>query len=501
MSQRIPNLVTLQGQLFDAVHTAGVECGVTVILQNYRDSPRIGLRVAARQATLTLLEACYQAKLKISDPQTRKELTLEMLRSRQYCHLCIWQPIIVDGRMIHGPLSGIDLIISQCTDTVEDVTFPCPVFADLWLNKYLAGQTRAVETALLTRLSTTRQPKKVDIVFTWVDDKDPAWQEKYAQHHPGFVTKDATDSARFANHDELLYALRGVLRYFDGIGSIYLVTDDQTPSFWDEFADRVKIIDHAQIMPTDVVRPTFNSHVIESCLHKIPELAGQYLYFNDDVILTNPVGVSDFFDDDGRAKVFFSDKTFIPKGQRTSDMLAADAAAINTRDLFQSQFSKQISRKFKHCPIALHRNVMELLEVTFAENFAALHKNRFRNPNDLAVSGSLYQHYALMINQAISADITYQYLEVTDRKLPLKMLRLGVMPAWDRPVVVCLNAVTGGDGSPINQRAVQWHLLRLLPSVNQPTQNFLRTEPLHYRLLRLLAWGGRLLEKITSRRH
>jgi hypothetical protein len=42
--------------------------------------------------------------------------------------------------------------------------------------------------------------------------------------------------------------------------------------------------------------PTFNSIVIESFIHHIPNLSEYYIYFNDDMILLNKVFISDFFD-------------------------------------------------------------------------------------------------------------------------------------------------------------------------------------------------------------
>lgn len=494
--QHIPDLVEVQGRLLDIVVAASKRSGMTVVLCQYHERPRIGLRISTNLAIFKLLEACGSDNLRISDPETREEITFQKSQGNTRKHLRLWEPIIINGRMIHGPQSGIDLIVSEGDYAIERVSFPRPAFANFCLDKRLAGKTLTVDSGLLGRLAGMCQPQQVDIVFTWVDDKDPTWQAKRSKYNEDIVTRDAVDGARFANHDELLYALRGVFRYFDGIGQVFLVTDKQTPWFWDEFADRVTIIDHEQIMPADVLRPTFNSHVIESCLHKIPNLADQYLYFNDDVILTNTTGVSDFFDDVGRAKVFYSDKTFIPEGTRTSQMLAADTAAINTRDLFQSQFSRQITRKFKHCPIAIHRTVMEDLEVLFAQHFADLRQNRFRHPNDLAVSGSLYQHYALMIDKAIIADITYQYIETNNIKLPLKLLRLTAMSAWDRPVVACLNAVTGGAGSRFNQWMLRWYMGRLCPEAATSSRFGSRIELLHYRLISMIAWAGRLLNKI-----
>ena len=315
----------------------------------------------------------------------------------------------------------------------------------------------------MRRLRQTKQPAEVDIVFTWVNDQDPSWIAARKAHQPQAATADATDTARFRSQDELLYALRGLFRYFDGIGQVFLVTDNQVPRFWTEFADRVHIVDHGDIMSSDVARPTFNSHAIESCLHRIGGLADHYLYLNDDVIIANATGVSDFFNDQGRAKVFYSKTTFVPDGPIVSQTLAADAAAINARKLLARFSGYAVDRKFQHCPIAIRKNVMLELEAQFASEFNAVRQNRFRGQTDIAPSGSLYQNYALMTKQAVTAEITYRYLQVTDRHLPSALLRLGIVTAEKRPAIVCLNAVTGGVGAWWNGFAIRWQMTRLFP--------------------------------------
>lgn len=480
MTQKIPDLITLQGRLLDWVFNAGARVGVTPIIWHYRQSPRLGLAVQTVADREILLAACAADHLQICLAATPSEPTR------------IWARVLARGRMLHGPPSGIDLIIAPAVQRSQALTFPCPEFGGTWLNDHLAGRTVSVSSDLLDFLAVTHLPKTVDIVITWVDGQDPAWQTRRAAYQPKSQTRDATDPARFESTDELLYTLRGLFRYFDGCGQVYLVTDGQVPAFWAEFADRVTLIDHAAIMDIDVARPTFNSHVIESCLHKIPGLSSHYLYLNDDVIVANATGVCDFFDDQGRAKLFYSDKTFVPDGPRTDDMLAADAAAVNTRDLFAQSFNYPVTRKFRHCPIAINRDVICDLEQLFAARFARLRQNRFRHPEDIAPSGSLYQHYALMTDQAIQAQITYRYLEITAAELPSALLRLGLVPAEERPTIVCLNAVTGGVGSRRNQRAMRRQMTRLLPSDSTRIQ----TSGMYRSVLDAILWGYRALRKI-----
>ena len=51
---------------------------------------------------------------------------------------------------------------------------------------------------------------KVDLVYLWVDDKDPLWQEKRAKSADIKVVKESADDCRFKDNDELRYSLRSV---------------------------------------------------------------------------------------------------------------------------------------------------------------------------------------------------------------------------------------------------------------------------------------------------
>ena len=57
---------------------------------------------------------------------------------------------------------------------------------------------------------------------------------------------------------------------------------------------RLRIVSHEEYIPPQYL-PTFNSNVIELWLHRIPELAEQFVLFNDDMYLIAPVASEDFF--------------------------------------------------------------------------------------------------------------------------------------------------------------------------------------------------------------
>ena len=50
---------------------------------------------------------------------------------------------------------------------------------------------------------------KIDLVYTWVDNKDPKWLEKKSHFDKTVLNlnKDANDTCRYFNNDELKYSL------------------------------------------------------------------------------------------------------------------------------------------------------------------------------------------------------------------------------------------------------------------------------------------------------
>jgi len=57
---------------------------------------------------------------------------------------------------------------------------------------------------------------------------------------------------------------------------------------------KLNIVYHRDYIPEEYL-PTFSANPIELNLHRIPGLAEQFVYFNDDVYLTAPVKPTDFF--------------------------------------------------------------------------------------------------------------------------------------------------------------------------------------------------------------
>jgi|TARA_R100000789_G_scaffold70785_1_gene66519 hypothetical protein len=143
----------------------------------------------------------------------------------------------------------------------------------------------------------------VDAVITWVNGNDPKHKTKM-QHYLDNknIINNKSLRMRFDQVNEIEFAVKSILKYAKFVRNIFIVTDNQTPDFLKDKASAsknyptVSIIDHKIIFKGyEEYLPTFNSLAIETMLYRIPGLADQFIYFNDDVFLANETQVEDFF--------------------------------------------------------------------------------------------------------------------------------------------------------------------------------------------------------------
>jgi len=140
----------------------------------------------------------------------------------------------------------------------------------------------------------------IDVVIPWVDDSDPAWRaerDKYLRR--GSPKKHKlrnfdNGADRFRSWDNLEYIFRGLEKYMPWVRKIHLVTNGQLPSWLNLAHPKLNFVKHSDYIPTEFL-PTFNSHTIELNLHRIPDLAERFIYFNDDTFVIRPMKPSDFF--------------------------------------------------------------------------------------------------------------------------------------------------------------------------------------------------------------
>ena len=139
----------------------------------------------------------------------------------------------------------------------------------------------------------------MDAVITYVDGRDPLWRADYEK----FVGKPLLEK-RFRDWGTLKFLLRGIESCMPFVRNVFLVvsSDSQVPDWAD--VGNLRVVRHRDIIPEELL-PVFNSCAIEMFLHRIPGLAEEFLYFNDDMFPLLPCESTDFFRD-GRGVIGIS---------------------------------------------------------------------------------------------------------------------------------------------------------------------------------------------------
>ena len=132
----------------------------------------------------------------------------------------------------------------------------------------------------------------IDIVIPWVDGSDPAWRAERAKYDPS-ATSDNSEE-RFRDWDTFRYWFRCIEKNAPWVRTIHFVTWGHLPGWLDPSHPKLHIVNHRDFIPEEYL-PAFSSHVIELNMHRIPDLAEHFLYFNDDVFLVQKAKRSDFF--------------------------------------------------------------------------------------------------------------------------------------------------------------------------------------------------------------
>ncbi|MGB3314823.1 MAG: stealth conserved region 3 domain-containing protein [Albidovulum sp.] len=316
--------------------------------------------------------------------------------------------------------------------------------------------------------------QSVDLVYTWVDGSDPAWQKRRIKEEERLgrftYTKDATHSSRYNSQSELLFSVRSAFRYFVNIGSVYIVTDQQIPDFLGDLLDKVTIIDHSDIFPESSMLPSFNSHSIEANLHRIPGLREYYLYLNDDVAFSSAMSSSDFFDEYGRIRQFYSNAASLP-AETDPDDFAVNTSGINNRNLIFKKFGLYPFRKFRHVALPTRKSIMEEMERELPAAWSATLPNRFRSPNDYSIAGALFQQYAAATGRAIPGGMKYGYFDSAKPESAEAAKELQ-QDDWVRPQMFCVNDTLDTEESELTKERILEIVDRLISEEDGIVENF-----------------------------
>ena len=263
----------------------------------------------------------------------------------------------------------------------------------------------------------------VDVVYTWVDGDDDAWnaarEARLGEVGSDHARRESSGRARFRSRDELRHSMRSVDLFAPWVRTIHLVTAGQRPT-WLADHPKVRVVDHRDILPEDAL-PTFSSQAIETALHRVPDLAEHFVYLNDDVFLGRPVRPELFFSPGGDVAAFVSDGLIGEPGPDAKPFLQA---ALNNRRLLQEAFGVTITHVMAHSPHPHRVSVLREIEARFGAAVGATARAPFRSAGDVSLLSSLAQHYGLVTGTAFRGAAAHAFVDLANARIERQLRQL-----------------------------------------------------------------------------
>ncbi|WP_233188555.1 hypothetical protein [Tenacibaculum sp. SG-28] len=241
---------------------------------------------------------------------------------------------------------------------------------------------------------------------------------------------------RYGQIEEIKFTVDSILKYAKFIENIYIVTDNQVPSFLNtkntsNKYKKVKIINHDVIFKEkESFLPVFNCRPIETRLYAIPNLSEHFIYFNDDMFLIKETKPSDFFMDKkpvlrGEWKKYNEDifykKLFSTKNKNNK----AGHKKAQEKGAKTLGFRKYY--KFHHTPYPLRRSTFKRFYQLQSEIEDLNLRYRFRHFNQYTPQG-LANHIEIKNKTCILKD-NYQLMYFQNYKKPFWWLKFKLQRA------------------------------------------------------------------------
>ncbi|SHN72021.1 stealth family protein [Desulfovibrio litoralis] len=283
----------------------------------------------------------------------------------------------------------------------------------------------------------------IDVVYTWVDGGDPLHAEKRNSFLPkqNNIHPNGLENARFRDNEELRYSLRALETFAPWVRKIILVTDAQIPNWLNTLNGKIQIVDHKDFIPHEYL-PTFNSHVIEAFLHKIPELAEHYIYLNDDVFLARQTTKASFFSSNGLPFGFVDWRARRLSGYKFTKTPHAQSY-FNTLKFFE-QKHVETNPKFitAHGPYPATKTNAKATFEFFDKEIISFLNNKFRTTEELAFYSHAMPLWLYSQKKIIPCDEKYYYVQ-TRRRDRLAYYKAILNSKKDNvaPLFFCINDV------------------------------------------------------------
>jgi hypothetical protein len=301
----------------------------------------------------------------------------------------------------------------------------------------------------------------VDVVYTWVDFNNDDWQSEYNRTLSEFSSTEGVHSsvhsrARYTNRNEIYYSILSLLKYAPWVQTIYILTNCKLP--WNvEGLPKVRKVSHEEVFIDTSVLPVFNSHAIEANLHRIPGLAEDFIYFNDDFFVCSDARETDFFSEEGRSLLFPSKHT-IPYGKPNNTLRPVDHGAKNAGNLLDKEFGYRPRNKLLHAPYPLKKSVLLSIEQKYAAALKETSSHKFRDETDIPLATTMYAYYSLYTGKGEAKSIECRYVDIANPLFVLLVHRFSPLRRG-KYKFLCLNEV---DELKYFNRLRDWLVVRLM---------------------------------------
>ena len=135
----------------------------------------------------------------------------------------------------------------------------------------------------------------IDFVVLWVDGSDPEWFAEKRKYQMD-VSDESNAANRFRDWGLMPYWFRAVEQFTPWVRKIHFVTWGHVPSWLNLDNPKLHHVKHTDYIPGEYL-PTFNANTIEMSIHRIPDLAEHFVFFNDDMFMLRTMEKKDFFRD------------------------------------------------------------------------------------------------------------------------------------------------------------------------------------------------------------
>ena len=313
----------------------------------------------------------------------------------------------------------------------------------------------------------TDNSEGVDAVITWVNSQDPEWQQLWSsKFNCDLASNKRTekihqDSDRFSSGLDLLFCIRSIYAYMSWVRNIYIVSNCQAPDWINCENSKINWIDHSCIL-SDEYLPTFNSHSIESALHKIPGLSEQFIYFNDDFVVTKPTSKGFFFNSIGRPIFHHENYSYIYKSlkldaQSSKQFLLASKNSMVM--LLEANLILPPSLNLHtHTPYAHSKSNLNSLEAQFPDHFHRTRLAALRSTTDINIMSFAAYWYGYSLGTYVSKPLKNN----TDYKL-VRPTNLSHVLKSKKPRFYCFNDGNGSSLQATYKSKVNEYCFELFP--------------------------------------